>query len=142
MRIVKSFWRTLLWAVIVLGLSTMSGQKVNEIPFMSIPHIDKVCHFGMYFTLTFLLLFDFSRFKYKNLAWKKIITISVIAAIAFGGAMELLQEIPNLDRSADIKDFIANSTGALCAVFFYKFLIRILNKITSFFIKPKNSYSL
>jgi VanZ family protein len=142
MRIVTSFWRSILWAVIVVSLSTMSGKKVSELPFMGIPHIDKVAHFGMYFVLSFLLLFDFSRYKFKNMAWKKVIIISVIMAIAFGGSMELLQEVPSLERSTDIKDFIANSTGALCAVFFYKYLLSLLNKITDLFTKPKRSYSL
>ena len=142
MRIIKSFWKPLLWAVIVIGLSTMSGKKVSEIPFMGIPHMDKIAHFGMYFVFTFLMLYDFSRYKMKNIAWKKIIGISIIVAIAFGGSMELLQEVPSLERSTDIKDFIANSLGAICAVLSYKYINGILTKLSTIFIKPGNSYSL
>ena len=120
----------------------MSGKETNDIPFMNIPHMDKVAHFGMYFVLTFLLLFDFSRFKAKNNPWSKIIIISLLMAILFGGSMELLQEIPSLQRSADIKDFIANSTGAMCAVLSFRFLESLVNKLTAIFIKPKNNYSL
>jgi len=132
----------MLWALIVLGLSTMSGKKVNEIPLMGIPHIDKVAHFGMYYVLTFLLLFDFSRFKTKNIIWKKVILISLLIAILFGGSMELLQEIPSLQRSTDIKDFIANSFGAICAVLSFKYLESLLNRLSALFIKPGNNYSL
>lgn len=142
MRIIKSFWKPIVWAIIVLGLSTMSGRKVNEIPLMQIHNMDKIAHFSMYFIFTFLMLYDFSRYKMKNLAWKKIIGISLIIAIAFGGSMEILQEVPSLERSTDIKDFIANSLGALSAVASYKYLNGILNKLTSMFIKPGNSYSL
>jgi len=142
MRIIKSFWKPIVWAIIVLGLSTMSGRKVNEIPLMQFHHMDKIAHFSMYFIFTFLMLYDFSRYKMKNLAWKKIIGISLLAAILFGGSMEILQEIPSLERSTDIKDFIANSLGAFSAVASFKYLNSILNKITSMFIKPGNSYSL
>lgn len=132
----------MLWAIIVLGLSTMSGKKVEEIPLMNIPNMDKVAHFGMYFALTFLLLFDFSRFKAKSILWKKIITISLVIAILFGGSMELLQEIPSLQRSTDILDFLANSCGAICAALSFRYLEGLVNKFTAIFIKPKNNYSL
>lgn len=142
MRIIRSFWKPILWAIIVLGLSTMSGRKVNEIPLMQIHYMDKIAHFTMYFIFTFLMLYDFSRYKMKNLAWKKIIGISILVAITFGGSMELLQEVPSMERSTDIKDFIANSLGALGAVVSYKYINGILNKLASIFIKPGNSYSL
>jgi len=142
MQLVKSFWKSILFAVIVLLLSTMNGHEVNEIPFMSIPHMDKIAHCGMYFVFTFILLYDFSRYKVKNISWRKIISISIVVAIAFGGTMELLQEISSLNRSTDIKDFIANSFGALCAVFSFKYVNNILNKISTVFIKPGNNYSL
>jgi VanZ family protein len=120
----------------------MSGKKVNEIPFMSIPNMDKVAHFGMYFIMTFLLLFDFSRYNSKNKPWNKIIILSLLIAVVFGGSMELLQEIPSLQRSTDIKDFLANSTGAICAALSFKYLESLVNKITAIFIKPGNNYSL
>jgi VanZ family protein len=132
----------MLWAVVVLLLSTMSGDKVEEIPFMSIPHMDKLAHFGMYFLFTSLLLFDLSHFKGKAISWRQIILYSLVLAVAYGGIMELLQEIRVLHRSTDIKDFIANSAGAFTAVFCYKYVVVFFNKFQSVFIKPGNNYSL
>ncbi|HEY4788504.1 MAG TPA: VanZ family protein [Bacteroidales bacterium] len=134
MRIVKSFWKVILWAVVVLLLSTMSGEKVNEIPLMQIPNMDKVAHFGMYFVFTFLLLFDWARYKSKALSWKQIIIYSLILVIAYGGMMELLQEIHTLHRSTDIKDFMANSAGAFTAALCYKYVSALFEKVQSGFI--------
>lgn len=132
----------MLWALIVLGLSTMSGQKVNEIPFMGIPNMDKVAHFSMYFILCFLLLFDFSKNKENPINWRKSVFISLSIAILFGGCMELLQEIPSLQRSTDFIDFTANSIGAISAALSYKRVEPIVAKVVTFFIKPGKRYSL
>lgn len=137
MRFVKSFWKTILWALIVLVLSTMSGKKVEEIPFMNIPNMDKVAHFGMYFILTFLLLFDFSRLKSDKTPGKKVILITLLLAIFFGGSMELLQEIPSLQRSTDIKDFMANSIGAFSAALSFRYIEGKITKLISQFYKAR-----
>jgi len=142
MRILKSFWKPITWAIVVLFLSTLSGRKVEELPLANIPHMDKVIHFGMYFIFTFLLLLDLSRYLRKIVSWKQIILFSTIAAIAYGGLMEILQEIPSIHRDTDIKDFLANSAGVGCAVLFYKYLSAAYNKLTSIFIKRENNWSL
>jgi VanZ family protein len=142
MRIVKSFWKPMVWSAIVLILSAMSGEKVNEIGLLQIPYMDKVCHFGMYFTLTFLLLFDFKRLNNEKYSWLQVIFFSLCIAIAYGGTMEILQIIPRLHRSSDFYDFLANSSGAIAAVFAFKPIVSVLGWVSSAFIKPKQNYSL
>ena len=132
----------MLWALVVLLLSTMPGEKVSEIPFMQISNMDKVGHFMLYFVFTNLLLSDLSRFKGKAFSWKQTILYSMVLAMFHGGMMELLQEIRSLHRSTDIRDFLANSVGAFTAVLLYKYVAVFLNKIQSVFIKPGNNYFL
>jgi VanZ family protein len=142
MRILKAFWKPLSWAIIVLVLSTLSGAEVSKFPLVNIPNMDKVVHFMMYFIFTFLMMYDFARFKEKPFTWKQIITFSLLAAIAYGGMMELLQSFPRIHRSCDIKDFLANSVGAIFAVLLYKPLAGLINRVMALIIKPKNPYSL
>jgi VanZ family protein len=137
MQILKSFWKTFTWTGIVIFLSLLSGNEVEKIPLPQIPHFDKYVHFTMYFIFTFLLLWDFSRYNYKSASWKRIVFFSILMAVILGGSMELLQGIHRLHRSTDIKDFIANSAGALTAVFLFKFLENFLLKII-LIIKPKS----
>ena len=142
MYILKSFWKPLLWSAIVLGLSLMSGEKVEEISLLQIPYMDKVGHFGMYFLLTFLLLFDFKRFRNGNGSWRRVVIYSIGIAVLFGGTMELLQSIPKLHRSCDFYDFLANSSGAVMAVFLFKPIRLVMDKVLGIFTKPKQNYSL
>ena len=129
MNILKSFWKPILWSTAVLLLSAMSGEKVNQIGFMQIPYMDKVCHFGMYFTLTFLLLFDFRRYKNEKYRWNQVVLYSIGIAIAFGGTMELMQLLPRLHRSCDFYDFLANSSGAITSVILFKPIVTSINRV-------------
>lgn len=142
MKFIKSFWKVITWALVVLILSTMSGQTVEKLPLSNVPHLDKLVHFTMYFIFTFLLLLDLSKYLGKTISWRQIIIFSALAAIAYGGIMELLQEIPRLHRDTDIKDFIANSAGAISAVFLYKYTSALYAKLKAIIIKRENNYSL
>lgn len=142
MHLIRSFWRPILWSFVVLSLSAISGNIVDEVPIMHIHNIDKVGHFGMYFILTYLLLFDFRRYKNQALEKWQVVLLSLFVAIIYGGSMEILQLLPNLHRSTDIRDFIANSSGAIMAVVLFKTINIVLNKLLLIFIRPKKNYSL
>jgi VanZ family protein len=141
MRIIKAFWKPIVWAVVVLTLSTLTGENASKLPLANIPYLDKVVHFTMYFVFTFLMMYDFARFKGKAFTRKQIILFSLVSAILYGGGMELLQSLPGIHRSCDIKDFVANSTGAVIGVLLFKPLATLINKMTSL-IKPQRYYSL
>ena len=137
MRIVKAFWKPIVWAFVVLGLSAMSGENVEKLPLINVPNIDKVAHFIMYFVFTFLMMYDFTRFKGKVFSRMQIIVFSLLVTILYGGGMELLQSIPRLHRSTDIKDFLANSSGAICAVLLYKPIAKVFDRILSFILPQR-----
>ena len=130
----------MLYALLVLFLSTIKGENVDKIPFMQIQNMDKVAHFGLYFVFTMMILFDFTHYKGKTISWKQIIFYSLVFAISFGGMMELLQEIYSLHRSTDITDFLANSVGAVSAVFCYKYVNGLINKLQAVIIRPGKNY--
>ena len=138
MRILKAFWKPIAWALIVLILSALSGEKVSQLPLVNIPNMDKVVHFGMYFMFTFLMMWDFARYKNGIYTWKQIIFFSLLSAIIYGGLMELLQSIPTLHRSTDIKDFLANSTGAMVAVLLFKPASAFIKRLLPAYYKAKS----
>ena len=132
----KSFWKTALWAIFVIIASLLSGNKVNEIPLMTLPYADKVAHFILYFIFASLLIHDVIHYKNLNRLQKRIIFLSLLIIISYGGIMELLQGgIKELHRSEDINDFIANSFGAIMAAFLFRVVDPLLVKIDRLFIK-------
>lgn len=132
MKLIVSFWKTIICVVIIFSLSLMSGQEIPNIP---IPYIDKLVHFVMYFSLALALIHDFLHYSKIHLKHWEIVLLSIISVIAMGGFLEILQRIPSIQRSSDFFDFLANATGAVIAAIVYKLFEPLLNKINAIFIK-------
>lgn len=94
---------TILIALIIVLASVMRISHSVEIP---IPNIDKPVHFAMYAVLTIAALLE-SRTR----TWRVYIG-AVLFAIAFGGAMELVQACLPW-RSCSLYDEAANAIGAI-----------------------------
>ncbi|HEY3636521.1 MAG TPA: VanZ family protein [Rhizomicrobium sp.] len=68
---------------------------------------DKAEHFAAFYTLTVLALAAFPR--------RSPIVIAVLLS-AFGGAIELVQALPIVNRDADIMDWAADTIAVLAAL--------------------------
>lgn len=106
---------SIIWAIIILILSGLSGDTVDKISFLNIPHFDKIVHAGIYFILCLIIIYEsgFLKSKYSFSALFTILTIS----ISYGILMEIMQEYVFIKRSNDLFDIIANSTGAVFSIF-------------------------
>jgi VanZ family protein len=135
MKLIISFWKTIIWTCIVLYLSLMSGNKIPHPSWLIFPHIDKAVHFIMYFVFALVLIHDSQHYSKIRLEHGQIILISVIIVIGWGGFLEILQRIPSIHRSSDFFDFLANTVGAVIASFLYRLFEPLLDKINAIFIK-------
>lgn len=80
---------------------------------INIDNSDKYGHFISYFLLTYAWL-------YATRSYGKISrTAVVLATIFYGIILEVLQGTLTTDRSADIFDVLANSTGVILAVLLF-----------------------
>jgi len=97
------FWTI---AITFLSLATLDSSIGSEI---KIPNKDKMVHFVFYFLFVMLWNFyvDFKVFKTN-----KAVIILVIA-IGYGILMEVFQGIFTTNRTADVLDVLANSSGAI-----------------------------
>ncbi len=125
--IIKYFWRSFLWALIVLNLSIMHvPNSVSHWHFLQNFPVDKIVHTIFYFFLTFLLIDGFLRF----LENKKNIFLPYFYAILisslYGGMIELIQKFLLTNRYGDIFDFIFNLMGMFFALFLYNPILKIL----------------
>lgn len=132
MKLLISFWKTIVCGIIILILSAMPGKGI---PNIQIPSIDKVVHLFMYFGLGLALIHDFVNYSKIHLNQIQIILLSFVCVVAFGGFLEILQRIPFINRSSDFFDFLADATGAIIASFVYKWFSPLLDKINSIVIK-------
>jgi len=99
-------------ASIILYLSLTSSDTFDKLPFLNIPFLDKIVHFGMYFVLMSVILIENRK---RNIASRQLFLISLIP-FSYGVLMEILQSILTASRSASLYDIVFNFAGILVSV--------------------------
>jgi VanZ family protein len=112
---IKNIYKAILWAILIFILSSISGNQLNQLPKLLIPHLDKLVHFGLYFIFVLLLISGFNESLNKP---KMILAIAISAT--YGGIIELLQQFVFVKRSMDLYDFAANLSGILLGAILYQ----------------------
>jgi VanZ family protein len=97
----------------------MPGKSIPKINWLELLSFDKFVHAGIFFLEQLLLMrallsLSEENFFYKNYKW-----VSVLFCITYGGSLEIMQYYIFSERSGDILDFIANSTGCLIGLFLF-----------------------
>lgn len=123
---IKRYWKSLIIVFVILYLSVMK-QPSNE-NLVLFEGIDKVVHFCMYFGLSSMLWID-HLIKYKgNYKIRHLLFGAVLMPIAWGGAMEIAQEVFTPDRACELADFAANTSGVLVASLCFAVFLRLRAK--------------
>jgi VanZ family protein len=118
-KLLKQYWRTIAWFIIILFLSTIQVSKLPHTPLLRIPHFDKIIHFSLYFILTSLWLLDDykARLKFNN----SILFSIVLSSVAYGIIMEIVQKVIIQYRDGDFYDVLANTAGIILAFLLFRF---------------------
>ena len=90
-----------------------SGDNIPKVSWLNIPHKDKVVHFTFYLVFTFLLNLGF-REKYGKV--KKAAGLAFLIAVAYGILIEIFQKLITADRSPELLDVVANTTGSAASI--------------------------
>ncbi len=104
----------LLWALLILVLCLLPGDRLPEWGWFDLLDLDKLVHALLFFGQTVLLASAFLGMgrPQQALGW------AVGLAVAFGLGTELLQGLEALGRRTDPVDMLANSIGALAGAWF------------------------
>ncbi len=116
---IKHFIPALLWAGIIFIIISIPGNNFPKTGMLTIPHIDKIVHLGMF--LVFGVLLSYGLYLQKN-PWyvhKYYGSITVLLGIIYGGLTELLQHYVLNMRSGTWTDFLANLFGTIFGVFIF-----------------------
>ncbi len=100
--------------LIFVGTCLISSVNVPDMP-EGIPW-DKVVHFGMFFVLSAVSLYDYYLYHKRNPKLLPWIFWGFLVPVLYGGVIELLQSKVFIYRSGEILDFIADVLGSLCAL--------------------------
>jgi len=109
---VKNNIFSILVALIIMYLSLASSHTFDKVPFINIPNIDKVVHFGMYFSLMSVIIFE-NRKAIKSIS---LLFLTGLIPLFYGILMEILQATLTVTRTGSFYDALANSVGILVSV--------------------------
>lgn len=98
----------------------MPGKDIPSISWLELLSFDKWVHAGIFFIQTILLVIAFRKQPNSEKLRHNNIKVALLFCVFYGGILEILQGLVFIDRSADLNDFIANSTGAVIAVLLIK----------------------
>ena len=114
-RHIPPYLPTLLVVAAICYLSLASDPFPDKERLLDFPGSDKVVHFIMYGGLTATFCFDYYR-RCADLLKPRLLVVALVAAIALGAMMELLQSYMGVGRTGDVIDLVANSLGALAGI--------------------------
>jgi len=117
--LIKYYWKTIIWAIIIAVLSSIPGDDVSKIKILNIPHMDKIAHLGIYFILSFLFFLEAHRNSFAIKTNRKFSIAILFLCVLYGIIMEFLQFFLFQERSAEFLDIIANSTGSVLSLFVF-----------------------
>jgi VanZ family protein len=111
-------------ALLIMYLSLANSSTFDEVPVFDFPYIDKLVHFGMYFTLMISLLFE-HRSTNKEL-WSQF--LMAIIPLGYGILLEFIQSYFTTTRSGDVFDAIFNFIGIAVALAGWRIVFSLVKK--------------
>ncbi|HBG42865.1 MAG TPA: hypothetical protein DDZ96_05180 [Porphyromonadaceae bacterium] len=108
--------------IIFVGTCLLGSDDIPDMP-NDIPW-DKLAHFGMFFLLSAVCLWDYFRLYNGKPSKRKWIFWGFLIPVLYGGAIELLQHYVFTQRSGEWGDFAADVIGSMTATVLAIILIR------------------
>lgn len=113
-----SFISALSWIAVITILCATPGQYIPSNNWLELLSVDKLVHASIFFTLAVLLFIHALKRRHQLAAY-------FLFTVFYGILMELMQAYCFSNRSADWKDVLANTVGAISSLFVLKKLRRM-----------------
>lgn len=115
----KYFWPAAIWTVIITVACMISMETFGDAnSIIALPNKDKLLHGVFYFGFTML----WALFFRTSPNVKNPVLAGFVFAVVYGIIIEICQAFFTTNRSGDILDALANTTGAAVAVIVLRML--------------------
>lgn len=102
---------SILISLVIFWLSMASFDNIDQVKMVNIPYLDKIVHFGMYFTLMSSIIYE----NRKILVSGRKLFFASLFPFCYGIFIELLQSL-TVSRSASFFDAVADTAGIIVSV--------------------------
>jgi VanZ family protein len=106
----------IIWTALIVFLSVLPSEDIKDI---DLPYFDKVGHFFLYASWSFLIIFSLTKDYFSKSRKLKIYLGTFIAAIMIGILLEFVQKYFTEDRNFDFLDIVSNLLGALFGIIIF-----------------------
>lgn len=103
---------SILLALLILYLSLTPSDTFKKVSLFNIPFQDKIVHFGMYFSLMTVIIFEHRKIIKSN----SQLYMTAIIPLFYSILMEILQSTLTTSRTGSMYDVIFNLAGILVSV--------------------------
>ena len=115
----KYFVPAILWSLVILGLSTMSGISLPE-QLWDILAWDKLAHAGVYGLQVMLIYYGFQQYRKAEKLGNQLLITGFLISVVYGIGMEVIQYSFFPNRYFEVLDIIANIIGSIIGLFLYR----------------------
>src|SRR5512133_1303080 len=98
LRFIKSYYLSILVVLLILLLSTVSGNTVEKVSVFHYEHMDKIIHFLIYLSLSTIIAIEIMK-NNSEYGLIKALIIAAIISLIYGGLLELVQKYMTQTRS-------------------------------------------
>lgn len=121
----KNFILPLAWFAFISVMLTLPGSSFPKETWLNKIYFDKIFHVSIFFILVLLFFWPFTRTTIPESKKKRIFFVIILSAIAYGVIIEFIQKYWIPGRSFELMDIIADASGSILVIIFYKQLNRI-----------------
>jgi hypothetical protein len=129
LRILKGFYKSFIWAFVILFLCMAPSNKISRFIIFSFVHFDLIAHFIFYFILALILYIDIFRYFKGQGKQYVIIMYTILIPLLWGIMIELLQYFIVASRAGTVSDVAANLGGTIISLF-------TILAVKKYFLKP------
>jgi len=121
---IKYFIPAVLWAALILGLSTMPGSSLPDFDWGNLLQPDKLGHLAVYGIFTGFLLWGNAQWFRPEKMPRYTVILVLLVAVLYGILMEWLQWQFFPGRNFDVLDIIANIIGCFIGLISLKSILK------------------
>ena len=117
-----SYWKTIIWSVIMLIIFLLPANNLSKAP--SVSGLSEFIHMFMFAVLTWSIIRERQVRASVKIPGSQVYISAIIFSLLFGVAIELLQKLSGFGRTAELMDVVFDLAGSLIAVSFIQLYFR------------------
>jgi VanZ family protein len=119
---IRYYFSPLVWAGIILFLSSIPAKELPDLSFWKWLSFDKIAHAVLYSILSFQIMRSCIR-QYANWNLRYYAPrVAIAICIVYGAAIEIYQETVLTDRHGEWMDMISNVIGTIFGVWIFRMI--------------------